>query len=162
MNVEERVAKLERSARRWRLAAVLAGLGGVGLGAARSGVPDEIRAKRFVVEDGQGRDRIVLAASSGKSKYATIEILGGDDEESVARLTGGGMESSALSLSQPDGPGYFEALVNRAGNPFVEMHGSDDLRVWRMPNKDDPELDFLNKPAPKPKPKATTPAKKGR
>lgn len=54
MDVEQRLAKLERSVKRWKFAAVcllVVGLCGAGYNAT---VPDEIRARAFVVEGYNG------------------------------------------------------------------------------------------------------------
>lgn len=61
----QRVERLERELRRWRIAGVASLLVValiVLLGATISGVPAEIRAHRLVVMDDRGKDRIVLDA----------------------------------------------------------------------------------------------------
>jgi hypothetical protein len=59
MTVEERVSRLERSLRRWRLGACLAAVTAVGMGALRP-IPREVEARNFVVRDDDGKVRAVL------------------------------------------------------------------------------------------------------
>jgi len=90
--IEQRLAKLERTARRWRLAAL--GLAGcvvcvVGMGAADDPFPKVVEANSFVVRDERGEmvgffgvknrgDRSLIAVWDREQKGNTIIVPGGN------------------------------------------------------------------------------------
>jgi hypothetical protein len=88
--VDERVRHIEHSARRTRLLAVTASIGLLATwltGAAWPGEPqdDVVRARLLVIEDEQGRDRIVLGAPLGDGRqYTGMKILNADGAEQFA------------------------------------------------------------------------------
>lgn len=65
MKIEDRVTRLERANRRWRLVAVslMASIVTGGLLAMRPADPDEITLRKVVIVDAEGRQRVVLSGS---------------------------------------------------------------------------------------------------
>jgi hypothetical protein len=91
MNLEERVERLERAGRRWRLAATIAGAGlalAVLMGQARP-EPAEIKAQKFVLVDETGASRATLAMEAGGPSLVLTDARG----------------SGAIRLAVPKVPG---------------------------------------------------------
>ena len=108
--LEVRVAKLERTARRWRMLAFVFGVGLAGLGAAKVAepeIPDMIAAKNFYVvdkdkkvmarigyeeaENGFNRGYVVLSSNrldeQGNAKYLSV-LSAGEDVVFQSPVTG--------------------------------------------------------------------------
>jgi hypothetical protein len=97
MTIEERVARLERSNRRWRLLAVsaLALLGTGGLLAMRPAEPDELTLRKVVIVDAQGRQRVVLSGSG---------LIFADSEE-IPRIVMATLDNGASAIQHFDAAG---------------------------------------------------------
>jgi hypothetical protein len=88
-NIEARLARLERSARRWRLIGAAAVVVMVGMGAAEANkVPEEIRAKCFVVEGYDGEMRGTFGFTSENDRTGTMILVGADGKQMVGIAPG--------------------------------------------------------------------------
>jgi hypothetical protein len=88
-----RLAGVERSARRWRTAAVVAVLAVVGMGAADAvKVPDEIKAKAFTVVSADGREGVgkFFMLDADGANHGCI-LLGSTDSNKATVINAGGL-----------------------------------------------------------------------
>ncbi len=117
----ERLDRLEREARRWRLAAVVVGvvLGLVVLVGATPPAPvaDEIRARRFVVVDEAGKTRALLGVEDGEARLALHHETG----RRLASLQVHSTGTSALYLAGKNG----------ADRAWLEVAGDAPRLVFR-------------------------------
>jgi hypothetical protein len=88
--VEQRLTRLERANRRWKVAVALAvgALGGVvALGAAEPDlIPDELRVKRLVIVDQNNKPRAVL----GPSSYGSSGLPSDERQKNWSRWSAAG------------------------------------------------------------------------
>lgn len=134
MTVEERLAKLEKTVRLWRIATaallVVSAVFGGGLGMLFFGAPSVLRAKKFEVVSGkniaieftstpEGDGLAVLNAGIGVSRvmlgttkkgFGTVELYGGHDQ----RLVGIGGSGSGGQVS----------IYNNSGKKVVDLQSS--------------------------------------
>lgn len=131
--IEERLAALEKSGRRWRLTAVLLAvgmLGAVGWGAERVKIPvqkpQEITASLISVVDKNGVPQITLGAEDGNG---LIYIQGADRSGSILMSVGGGdpfikisgkdEKKTSVLLTSHDGLGEARFMVTKEGRVAV-------------------------------------------
>lgn len=84
LTIVDRLERVERSARRWRLAAAVAGalLGATVLAGAGGKIADGVRARSLALVDAEGRDRAVLAMSAEGSP--TLVLYDGEGKRRLA------------------------------------------------------------------------------
>lgn len=135
-DLSDRVARLERAARWWRIvsASALAALGFLActeVGAQR--LTDEVRAKRFVVVGADGRDRSRWGPGSGANS-TVLQFLDkeGEDLVRIGVVDGkeDGREVGILSLT--DRKGSLASVLPRG----VSLLGDDDKDgkiIWSAP-----------------------------
>jgi hypothetical protein len=86
VTLQARVDRLERETRMWRIAAVaaIAVFGLLGAGKASGPIPDEVRAKRFVLVDETGREhaRLGFGVVGAFKPHLEPELCLGDREKS--------------------------------------------------------------------------------
>ncbi len=105
MNIEYRLTRLERSATRWRAAAVVTGAslaGTVALGLARQDTPRDIeagtiRADRIEIRSFADQDAHAIVIQSQDNGTATIDVYGSDGE--ILTQYGTNFEGQAAALS---------------------------------------------------------------
>lgn len=84
MDAEQRLSRLERSLRRWKVGTAAAVIALVAMGAAQR-VPDEITAKSLTIVDDQGVKRILLATDG--NDVAAIHLYNGREERRLSLYT---------------------------------------------------------------------------
>ena len=108
MTTEERLTKLERKNRRLTLGIVLAGLAtslAAAVGMAAPGiVPDEVKARKFILVDDDGKGRASLYMS--------------EDGAGLSLLDANGM-TRVLLVASENGPGLF--MFSESGKPSVNL-----------------------------------------
>ena len=154
-----RLEQLERSLRRMRLITSITGLGFVSvflLGATRSTnrSPDVLRAKMLIIEDGNGRERIVLGAPMPDGRqYVGMKILNPDGAEQFGlglKVDGG------VSMGFDTKPGVGDERnrerlnmgVTASGQGWIrylDNHTRARLRI-ALDSADAPALQFLDWP----------------
>lgn len=115
MSIENRLAALERSARRWRVAALLLAVGmvaAIGLGAAKDKpIQDEVRTRKLVVVDDKG-EAVGLLLSDGKQNMLTLKSGAAAITFSVAS------DGVGMLTTSPNGSRGFGMLVADQGSTF--------------------------------------------
>ncbi|NIM49130.1 MAG: hypothetical protein GTO22_07695 [Gemmatimonadales bacterium] len=157
-NVAARVEWLERTIRRTRLFAAMAGIGllatwltGAVQGPERQ---DTIRTKLLVIEDAEGRDRIVLGAPMPDGRqYAGMKILNPDGAEQFGLgLKADGSVSMGFDTRPGVGhPGNRERLnmgVTATGQGWIRyLDNQTRARIFvRLDSTDTPWVQFLDWP----------------
>ena len=159
LQLEARLEKLERTARRLRFAASAAGIALLstwllGAGWKPPSSPDVVRAKVFVVEDAQGRERIVLGAPmADPRRYVGMKILNAEGAEQF----GLGLKADgAVSMGFDAKPGVGDQRNRERLNMGVTASGQGwiqyldnrtraRLRI-ALDSADTPSLQFLDWP----------------
>jgi hypothetical protein len=156
--VTRRLERLERDHRRWKRVAGWAVAGfalTVLLGAVpgkKAHIPDEVRAKRFVLIDTADRARAELAIIAENQPHLALFddagkprlmlSLGRYGEPSLSLLDAAGHRRIALSLDLygallrfSDAAGHVRVVlaVPAEGEPEFELLGKDDKVRWRVP-----------------------------
>lgn len=129
--LEARVARLEKSARRWKLATIglLLGGGAVAVGGAVADpVVDTIRAKRIHVVNDQGTAVGILAASEGDGILLLKSKEGGRLVSATATAKG-----SNIHVDHANGKTAFVAEATDGGAPSVRAEDSRGNVVWQTP-----------------------------
>lgn len=134
--LQQRVDRLEREVRRWRLfgPAALALLGLIVLlGATGQKVEDEVRAKSFVLVDQQGRQRAVLNVVP--LPFFDIAGLRLYDQKGRARaaLAVAGDGSSALNLYDQANFTQVNLSADPDGTPHLNLFGTNRQLLWQAP-----------------------------
>jgi hypothetical protein len=154
-----RITQLEREVRRMRFVALLAGIALLStwlLGAASSssGQQSVLRAKTFIVEDAQGRERIVLGAPMPDGRqYVGMKILNQDGAEQFGLgLKPGG----SVSMGFDTKPGIGDPRNRERLNMGVTASGQGWIRYLdnrtrarlrlALDSADTPALQFLDWP----------------
>jgi hypothetical protein len=159
-NLSARLELLERAMRRTRLFAVAAGVGLVGTwltGAARWQEPQRrqpIRTTHLVIEDAQGRDRIVLGAPMPDGRqYVGMKILNADGAEQFGLgLKPDGSVGMGFDVRPGVGnPANRERLnlgVTATGQGWIRyLDNQTRARLWvRLDSTDTPWVQFLDWP----------------
>ena len=121
VSVDERLERLERSLRRWRIVAGIALV--VALASAASAVAlarpqDEVRAKTFVIMDGAGRAVGRLGDFKDKGPLLVLE-----SKSAHANVMVGSMgEDAGLAVVADDGA-TASVMVGANGGPGITVHG---------------------------------------
>jgi hypothetical protein len=115
-SLEQRIARLEQSNRRWRagcIAVLLAATGAYFIGADRALPPpaDLVQAKRLEIIDGKGHPSIVMQT---KDDAASIAVYG-PNREYAAVLMGQEHKASMLLVKGTDAPEVFAEAVDQGG-----------------------------------------------
>ncbi len=94
-----RLERVERQLRWWRRIAIL-GVGGLGLvgviGATITATPDEVRTRRLVISDGEGRGRAVLTVDDSDRTRLSLTDRTGEVSADLTVTTG---QSSSLTVT---------------------------------------------------------------
>jgi hypothetical protein len=155
-----RLAGVERALRRTRL---LAGAAVIGLlttwvgGAAWQAVPqdqDRVQTKLLIIQDNEGRDRIVLGAPMPDGRdYVGMKILNADGAEQfgLGLKTDGGVSMGFDTRPGVGNPGNRERLnmgVTAAGQGWIRyLDNETRARIFlRLDDGDGPVLQFLDWP----------------
>lgn len=129
MNLEERVARLESSARRWRAASIGMAFGGIILiliGAAPpSNQPQELSVKGLTVVNDDGDAVIVLASFNGKGQMHVAE----------PKARKPGFSASAGGLRVGGQNGSITATASGKGTALVLNNGKGDSAVMIYPDE---------------------------
>lgn len=146
MTIEERVEKLEKSARRWRAAAlgmgvVLAAAVCVGAGTAgQRGDFDHISARSIFVSDGTGQGGMTISYAPGRGPSILMKSPSGKAVvQAFARDGEAGDPGAWIYASTTTGPGAGENKVSigadeRSGQARVtKAQGRDSLTVFEVP-----------------------------
>ncbi|MFN2563385.1 MAG: hypothetical protein ABR499_00065 [Gemmatimonadaceae bacterium] len=162
-NLTARVERLERTMLRTRLFAAAAGIGLFGTwltGAAPWQVPQRqqaIRTTHLVIEDAQGRDRIVLGAPMpDRRQYVGMKILNADGAEQFGLgLKPDGSVGMGFDVRPGVGnPANRERLnlgVTARGQGWIRyLDNETRARLWvRLDSTDTPWVQFLEWPSDK-------------
>lgn len=131
-NLADRVARLEREARRWRLmAGVLAAAGGVlaMAGAAQDDVPDTLRARNIHVVNAKG-DAVISMWESGGAP--SIRLHTPDARKMRLSLMVGKDSVPGLLMTDPAGRPRLRLTIDPDG-PVLQMYDEDHRTVARVP-----------------------------
>ena len=153
----QRLERVERDLRWWKRfgGTTLTILVAIMLLAATSGkVPDEIRAKRFVLEDANGKERASLTAEAdgqarlivhdengiGRAALGVLPdgspVLGLGGKSGKARVSLAVMapnDTPILSLFDKDAKRRTELGVLPDGSPHLTLRGGDEKVIWQAP-----------------------------
>lgn len=146
MMIEQRLARLELSARRWRRGCVglaVAGLLAVGGGAMQMPKPGVVKATKLVIVDRNG-DPVIVLATDAFGSAPSIELLNPDTKFSVARIEADG-DNATLNLGTGKAEARVEIGVVRPKDgsrhePFVRLTG------WKGAERPSLNVDRLEKP----------------
>ena len=129
MTLEERVEKLERSARRWRAAAVALGL--LGLAGAAQNAPDTIKARHFEVVDERGKPAATLGSADGLTQLALYDRAG----HARIRLSIDRSQTALVGVrGAPPGPRSDILLIADTRNPpEIVVYYKEQKQVVKAP-----------------------------
>jgi hypothetical protein len=132
----ERVERLERDARRWKLAAGLGGLVVAALGVMGAGSTRTLDAHKFVLRDSANRPRAELATDGDRSLALRFK-----DDAGIPRATFGVENDSAILV-----------LADRSAKPRAVLsvlpHGAPSLTLYDEAGKARAELSLTREGVP--------------
>jgi hypothetical protein len=117
VDLSQRLDRLERENRWWRCTASLAVVGVVLIplvAATAAKAPEEIRAKKLVIVDDEGRQRIVLGWYAGYG----LKIIGKGDKTRIS-LEDWNHGETELALHSQEGPARLKLTVSAEGVPSI-------------------------------------------
>ncbi len=133
MNLEGRIARLERSTRIWRLAAIMAGIAlalTVFMGQAKP-EPTEVKANKFVLVDEAGSSRATLAIEAGGPSLVLTDGRGrGAIRLSVPKVP----DKGTLYLSDGEAGADLELAMTQNG-PVIHLNDRKGNRVRLATNE---------------------------
>jgi hypothetical protein len=134
MTIEERLTQLERNNRRLTVALVLAGLAAIlvvaGYMVSPLAVPDEVRAHRFSLVDGDGKVRVGLVVSENVPIFAMFD-------ENGNRQIGLGVDKNGPGLNLFDTNGKLRTgLTISKGVPSLDLFDENGKQRARLGSKD--------------------------
>jgi hypothetical protein len=120
MTIEQRIARLERSANRWRIACICTIVLAIVIGAGE-GVSEEVRTRSLVVVNKAGNPAAILDTSS--DGFGELMIYGPANGGAITLSAGD--KSNGLTMDSPDGQYSVELDANnRSGaNLGLQSHG---------------------------------------
>ena len=133
MNLESRIAALERSGRRWRLAAVGCGIGlalVIFMGQAKP-EPAEVKAGKFVLTDESGAARGTLAIENGGPSLVLTDARG---REAIRLAVPKVPDTGGIYLSDRELAADLELAMTQNG-PVVHLNDRHGNRVRLATNE---------------------------
>ena len=149
MNLEDRVASLERRAARWRWASVALGVLVLAGGAMQARQPDHLKVRVLEIVDDKGKSRgvlgysladqevsLILRDADGKARIASkvgpkrAEFKVNDREEKAGVLAVVDDTGSILNLSNRNGPGRIVTMGVGTGGAHFYMHGEKGRNIF--------------------------------